>query len=152
MTTEHRPWTGYLLAAIGVAVLLAQVALYFFSLFSRVEYTLYRPVSYIGIMIGFVGFYMINSKEAVGGATFLRDTVVAIISVVRTGKRAGDAVAVEVTPVTAGKPDPSATQTVTVPNPAAVADAAKTAQILEAEAAERREKHALAPPIAPEEG
>jgi hypothetical protein len=149
---SHRPWTGYLLAAIGVVVLLAQVALYFYSLFSHVEYALYRPVSYIGIMIGFVGFYMINSKEAVGGATFLRDTVVAIISVVRTGKRAGDAVAVEVTPVTAGHPVPSATQTVTVPNPAAAADPAAADAILTAAAEARRQKHELAPPIAPEEG
>jgi hypothetical protein len=151
MTIEHRPWTGYLLASIGVIVLLCQIVLYFFGLLHHVDYFIYRPVSYLGIMLGFVGFYMINSKEAVGGATFLRDTVVAIISVVRTGKRAGDSVAVEVTPVTAGKPDPSATQTVTIPNPAAVADASSAA-ILEAEAAARREKHALAPPIAPEEG
>lgn len=146
----HRPWTGYLLAAIGVIVLLCQIVLYFFGLLHHVDYFIYRPVSYLGIMLGFVGFYMINSKEAVGGATFLRDTVVAIISVVRTGKRAGDSVAVEVTPVSAGVPDPSAKTTVTVPNPASVADPSADA-VLAAEAAARAQKHELSSPVPPAE-
>lgn len=147
----HRPWTGYLLAAIGVIVLICQISAYFYGLFHHVDYFVYRPVSYLGIMLGFVGFYMINSKEAVGGATFLRDTVVAIISVVRTGKRAGDSVAVEVTPVTAGVPDPAAKTTVTIPNPAGVADPVSTDAVLAAEAAARAQKHELSSPVAPAE-
>jgi len=96
---------------------------------------------------------MINSKEAIGGATFLRDTVVALISVVRTGKRSGDSVAVEVTPVTGGVPQPEQKTTVTVPNPPGAADAAADA-VLAAEAAARAQKHELSPPVPPsgEEG
>jgi hypothetical protein len=150
--SHHRPWTGYLLASIGVFVLLFQVGLYFYDVLVGVDYQLYRPVAYIAVMFGFVGFYMIQPKGALEGAGFLRDTVVAFISVVRTGKRAGDSVAVEVTPVSGGVPDPSAKTTVTLPNPAAVADPASAA-ILAAEAAARREKHELAPPVPPgEEG
>jgi hypothetical protein len=147
---SHRPWTGYLLAAIGVGILLFQVGLYFFGALTHVEYQVYRPVSYIGTMVGFVGFYMINSKGALEGAAFIRDSVVAFISVVRTGKRSGDAIAVEVTPVSGGVPDTAAKTTVTLPNPAAAADPA-TEAILAAEAEARRQKHDLAPPVPPAE-
>lgn len=147
----HRPWTGYLLAAIGVAVLVFQIGLYFYGALTHVDYQVYRPVSYLGMVLGFVGFYMIQPKGALEGASFLRDTAVAIISVVRTGKRAGDAVAVEVTPVHEGVPAPTEKTTITVPNPAAVADPA-TAALLETEAAARREKHTLSPPIIGEGG
>lgn len=148
----HRPYTGYALAAVGVGVLLFQIGLYFYGALTHIDYQVYRPVSYIAMMLGFVGFYMIQPKGALEGAGFIRDTVVAFIEVVRTGKRAGDAIAVQVTPVTAGVPDPSAKTTITIPNPAAVADPAAAA-ILEAEAAARRQKHELAPPVAPgEEG
>lgn len=99
--STHRPWTGYLLAAIGVAVLLFQIGLYFYGVITGVEFLLYRPVSYLAMVIGFVGFFMINPKQAEGGTDILTRTVVAIISVVRTGKRADD-VKVEVTPVKEG--------------------------------------------------
>lgn len=107
--STHRPWTGYLLAATGVAVLLFQIGLYFYGVITGVEFLLYRPVSYLAMVIGFVGFYMINPKQAEGGTDILTRTVVAIISVVRTGKRVDD-VKVEVTPVNPGA-------VVTVPQP-----------------------------------
>lgn len=143
---SHRPWTGYLLASIGVAILLFQVGLYFFGALTHVEYQVYRPVSYIGTLLGFVGFYMINSKGALEGAMFIRESVVAFISVIRTGKRSGDAIAVEVTPVTGGVPDPASKTTITLPNPASVADPAAEA-ILAAEAEARKQKHELSPPV-----
>jgi hypothetical protein len=148
---KHRPWSGYVLAAIGVIILLSEIALHYYGYFHGKTYELDRPVLYVGLVIGFVGFYMINPKGAEGGTDILTRTVVALISVVRTGKRAGDGVSVEVTPVTGGVPDPSATQTVTIPNPPAAADAS-TAAILASESAARLEKHTLSPPIIGEGG
>jgi hypothetical protein len=140
----HRPWTGYLLAAIGVSVLLAEIGLHFYGYFTGVDYKLNPPVLYVAMVIGFVGFYMINPKGAEGGTDILTRSVVAIISVVRT-------VNVQVTPVDRGVPNPAAATTVTVPNPADVADPAAAA-ILADEAVARRAKHAASPPVAEGEG
>lgn len=107
--SHHPPWTGYLLAAIGVGVLLFEIGLHFYGYFTGVAYQLNQPVLYVGMVIGFVGFYMINPKSAEGGTDILTRTAVALISVVRTGNRAGD-VKVEVTPVAKGA-------VVTVPQP-----------------------------------
>jgi hypothetical protein len=93
---KHRPWTGYLLAGIGVAVLLSEVSLHYYGYFHHTEYTLNHPVLYVGLVIGFVGFYMINPKGAESGTNILSRTVIGLIEVVRTGKRAED-VKVEVT-------------------------------------------------------
>lgn len=113
---KHRPWIGYLLAALGVAVLLFSLALHFYSYFGGAKYELNYPVIYVGMLIGFVGFYMINPKGAEGGTNILTRTVVAIISVVRSGKSAASATTtVEVTPVHDGVADKSATTTVVVP-------------------------------------
>jgi len=93
---KHRPWTGYLLATIGVVILLSEIALHYYGYFHHTEYALNRPVLYVGLVIGFVGFYMINPKSAESGTDILSRTVIGIISVVRTGKRAED-MKVEVT-------------------------------------------------------
>lgn len=93
---KHRPWTGYLLASIGVGVLLLEIALHFYGYFTGVAYALNQSVLYVAMIIGFVGFYMINPKSAESGTDILSRTVIGIISVVRTGKRAED-VKVEVT-------------------------------------------------------
>jgi hypothetical protein len=110
-TPKRRPFTGYLLAATGVGVLLSEVALHYYGYFHKAAYELDRPVLYVGLVIGFVGFYMINPKGAESGTDILSRTVIGIISVVRTGKRAED-VKVEVTqetkvPVTVTPPTQS---------------------------------------------
>lgn len=143
---KHRPWGGYLLAAIGVLVMLFEVSLHYYGYLHHTDYELNHPVLYVAVLMGFVGFYMINPKSAEGGADIITKSVVAIISVVRSGKRAGDSVAVQVTPVTDGKPDTASTAEIAIPNPPSAADDPSTAAILAAEAAARREKHELAPP------
>jgi hypothetical protein len=111
---KHRPWTGYLLAAIGVLVLLFEVGLHFYGYFHHTEYELNHPVLYVAMVIGFVGFYMINPKGAEGGTDILTRTVVAVISVIRSGKAT---TAIQVTPVEQGKPVPEKTTTMEIPVP-----------------------------------
>lgn len=107
---KHRPWTGYLLAAIGVVVLLAEVGMHFYGYFHGIDYELNHPVLYVAMIIGFVGFYMINPKGAEGGSNILTRDITEIISVIRTGRRSTDSFAVvipptEVPPVTPTKMD-----------------------------------------------
>lgn len=111
--SKHRPWLGYLLAALGVVGLLAEIGLHSWTVIRHVLgipgdiYELNRGVLVVSAVIGFVGFYMINPAGAEGGAGILTRTAVALISVVRGGK--GN-VSIEVTPV-----DKNAV--VTVPQP-----------------------------------
>ena len=97
--SKRKPWTGYLLATIGVLVLLFEISLHFYGYFKGTEYELNHPVLYVAMIIGFVGFYMINPARAEGGTNILSRTVIGVISVIRTGKRAED-VKVEVTQTT----------------------------------------------------
>lgn len=94
--SKQKPWPGYLLASIGVAVLLFEVSLHFYGYFQGTDYQLNHPVLYVAMVIGFVGFYMINPKGAEGGTDILSRTIIGVISVIRTGKRA-DELRVEVT-------------------------------------------------------
>lgn len=108
--SKRKPWPGYLLAAIGVGVLLFEIGLHFYGYFKGTDYELNHPVLYVAMIIGFVGFYMINPNAAEGGTNILSRTVIGVISVIRTGKRAED-VKVEVTqtaetPVVAIPPKP----------------------------------------------
>lgn len=108
--SKRKPWAGYVLAAVGLGVLLFSIGLYFYGQLTGTEYHLSHPVLYVGMLIGFVGFYMINPTGAEAGTNILSRTVIGIISVVRTGKRAED-VKVEVTqtaetPIVATPPKP----------------------------------------------
>lgn len=97
--SQHRPWVGYLLAAIGVMGLLAEGGLHFLSFFLERQYELNHGVLLISMIIGFVGFYIIDPVRAKDGTGILRETAVAVIGVVRSGRRATDADVVVVAPV-----------------------------------------------------
>lgn len=99
MSRQHRPWVGYLLAAIGVLGLMAEVGLRFFSFFAGREHHLNHEVLIISSVIGFVGFYIVDPKRAEGGTGILRETAVAVIGVIRSGRRSSDSAVVVATPV-----------------------------------------------------
>lgn len=90
MSAAHRPWVGYLLATIGLLGLLAEGGLHFFSFFVERDYELNHGVLVISMVIGFVGFYIIDPMKAEGGTGILTKTAVAVIGVVRSGRRATD--------------------------------------------------------------
>lgn len=105
MGHKHRPWIGYLLAAIGVLGLLAEVGLRFLSFFTAGgDYELNSGVLLVSVIIGFVGFYIINPKGAEGGTSIITRTAVAVIGVIRGGRRATDPPVVVTTEVEGAEP------------------------------------------------
>lgn len=76
---------GSVLAVLGLAVLLVELVRY---------WTLNHPIHAwpvcIGCVIGFVGFFIVNPKEAKDGAQVVVDSTVRVIGVVRGGRRATD--------------------------------------------------------------
>lgn len=105
MTTHERQWGGIFLAAVGVISLLLEIALHIWTAVRHVlgipgdVYELNHAVLIIGIIVGFVGFYILKPKEAEGGADIITRSVVSIVGVIRTGRRTGDVIPV-VAPVT----------------------------------------------------
>lgn len=96
MKDHNRSKTGIALAATGVFVLLFEIGLHFYGYFHGTDYELNHPVLYVAIMIGFVGFYMLDPKKAEDGSGIISRTVIGVISVIRTGKT-GQTVEVQVT-------------------------------------------------------
>lgn len=76
---------GSVLAVLGLSVLLVELVRY---------WTLNHPIHAwpvcIGCVIGFVGFFIVNPKEAKDGAQVVVDSTVRVIGVVRGGRRATD--------------------------------------------------------------
>lgn len=97
MKLKHQhPVVGYILATVGVLFILVEAGLHTYGYFSNNKYEIDRWVLLIGAVIGFVGFWMINSTSTTNGLQVLSGAVIGIIRVVRTGKRDSDvAVVVE---------------------------------------------------------
>lgn len=88
MTIERRSLAGKVMAGIGVAVLLSEVVLHIMSWYLRRDYELNHVVLVIGVLIGFAGFWTIDSKKTKDGVDTVRDLVP------RFGNRSTDAIAV----------------------------------------------------------
>lgn len=83
-----RGWRAYsaaLFILIGLAVFLAELGRH---------YARGIPIEgvpiFVGAVIAFVGFYMLDPRSSLSGGTFLVNSVVTIISTIRTGRRATD--------------------------------------------------------------
>jgi hypothetical protein len=92
----HRPWAGYFLAALGVLGVLFEIGLHVYGYFSGTPYELNHAVLIMLVMVGFVGFYLVNPKGAEGGADILTRSAVAVVVAIRSGRRATDQFAVVV--------------------------------------------------------
>lgn len=97
VTTHHlKPqalWTARILAVVGVAIILTEVARNWFW-----DHRIEAWVIAIGSAFGFVGFYLLSPASALVAFGFLRDSTVQIITVVRSGRRASDPIVTQVTP------------------------------------------------------
>lgn len=104
------------LATIGVLMLGGAAVIQLIGAVRGHTYEIPRTVFYVAAVIGFVGFYGLDPKRAKDGGSFIVDSAVRIIGVVRNGRRSSD-VAVVAVPVVrpgdepeppAGSPPPSA--------------------------------------------
>jgi hypothetical protein len=92
MTTKARTHVGVLLAGVGILIMLAHLGLH---VWQPVRYPLEAGVVAIAFIIGFVGAYLLDPKEAEDGGGFLVNSAVSIIGVVRSGRRATDPIVVQ---------------------------------------------------------
>lgn len=105
--SEHRPWGSFLLASIGVAVLLLEVALHVAGYFSGHTYELDHATLFVGVVLGFVGFYGMDPRRARDGGDFLVTAVVRIAGVIPFVRKSGAIPSASVTITPAPTPPPS---------------------------------------------
>jgi hypothetical protein len=92
---SQHPKAGYTLATLGVLVVVAEIALHIYGYFSKNPYELNHAVLLFGVILGFVGFYIIDPRKAEDGGGFLVRSGVDIIKALpRFGRRSTDAVAI----------------------------------------------------------
>lgn len=84
---RRRAFVG--LAALGILVLLVELVRYWLTGHSIHGW----PVA-IGCIVGFVGFYGLDPKEARDGGAFIVSSAVSIIGTIRSGRRSTDVRAV----------------------------------------------------------
>lgn len=112
MTARAHSITGIIMAIIGVLILLVEIGLHIWAVFTHQEYDLNHWVLIVGMVFGFVGFYIQDPKKTSEGATVLVQNGVEILKnlPLRLGRRSTDAVVVP-------DPDPTTTVVVTTPPP-----------------------------------
>jgi hypothetical protein len=96
-STRSVPWVGWLLATIGVVIILGEVVRNWLW-----NHPIEGWVIAIGAGCGFFGFYRVDSKRAKDAFGFAVDSGVKIIGIMRSGRRSTDVVI----PVTAVAPAP----------------------------------------------
>lgn len=97
MTERKQNWPAAILAAIGVAVVLFEIFLYGYTAVRNVlgvpgtVWELHHPVLWVGVGLGFVGFFWLDPNKAERGADVVTRSVIALGSFWRrTGARTGD--------------------------------------------------------------
>lgn len=92
--SERRRNVGaIILASLGVTLLVTSAVIEIVGEITNRDFEIPHTVLYIGMLLGFAGFYRIDPKQATGGGQFVVDTFVRVATVLR-GRRASDAVAV----------------------------------------------------------
>lgn len=100
--SEKRSRGFMALAGIGVGILLATVTIQLVGAVRGENYEISHSIFYVAMVLGFVGFYGLDPKRAKDGGQFIADNALRFVSILRTGRRSTDAVAV----VTEPKPPP----------------------------------------------
>lgn len=93
---------AHVVAAIGAGIILTELFRYWLS-----GHPMEGSVIGIGFVFGFVGAYMSDRERALEGGEFLVNSFTRVVAVVRSGRRATDAVVVKElrTPETPEKPE-----------------------------------------------
>lgn len=99
--TTHRNYAAWLLDLLGVAIIMGEVFRNWFW-----GHQMEWWVVLVGATFGFVGFYLTNPPGAITAGTFIVDSGVKIIGVVRSGRRASDPVVPQVVAPPMVKPEP----------------------------------------------
>ncbi len=83
---EKRPRSAFALIAFAVLIEMVELGRYWLM-----DHPLHWPPQVIAAVIGFIGFYIRDPKQAKEGTTFIIDGMGAVVGIVfRTGRRAGD--------------------------------------------------------------
>jgi len=90
MTSSERRWGGRVLIAFGVIVLLAVVVLYFWGIITGRHVDVPPIVIAIGMIFGFVGFFMEDPNASKDGGNFLVTTAERLARVIPLGRRKTD--------------------------------------------------------------
>lgn len=91
--TSLRPYLALLLIIIGLGVFLVELGRYWLA-----DKSISGAVIGIGALQAFVGFFLLDSRDALVAGKFVVDSFTQVIGTVRTGRRSTDR-AVVVTPV-----------------------------------------------------
>lgn len=83
--TSLRPYLALLLIVIGLAVFLIELGRYWLA-----DRAISGVVISIGALMAFVGFFMLDSADALVGARFVVDSFTQIVGTVRSGRRSTD--------------------------------------------------------------
>jgi hypothetical protein len=111
MTSGGRTWAGRFFIAVGVIVLLIVVAVCLWGSITSRHIDVPLPVIAIGMIFGFVGFFMENPRDAKDGGQFIVDNVVKLAGAVRLGRRKTDPVGIPVQPAPVAPPPPEPSPT-----------------------------------------
>lgn len=80
------------LAIVGVLFLIASVTIEIAGALNEKHYEVPHSAIYVGMILGFIGFYGLNPDRALKGGDFIVSSATRIITAVRTGRRSTDVV------------------------------------------------------------
>jgi uncharacterized membrane protein len=87
---RSRNIAGATMATIGVLVILVEVGLHIYAAITHVRYEMDHTALLSGAVVGFVGFYLVDSKSATATANIVVGSGAQIIRAVRGGRRSTD--------------------------------------------------------------
>lgn len=90
MSARSRKVAFVTLAVIGMLVLAAGAGVEAYAAITNRTVELPHSVYLVGMLFGFVGFFALEPQRAKEGGTFIVDSVVRVVSVVRPGRRSSD--------------------------------------------------------------
>jgi hypothetical protein len=91
MHPRSRTIAGGIMATIGVLVILIEIGLHVFSAITHTHYEMDHVALLSGAILGFIGFYLVDSRGATGAATVVVGSAGQLIRAVRGGRRSTDA-------------------------------------------------------------
>lgn len=94
MRIRSRTITGGVVAALGLLLAFVEFGLYFRAHYLGLEYRISPYVLLAATVLAFVGGFIVDSRKAEDAGTFLADTGLKFITLIRTGRRTSDVVAV----------------------------------------------------------
>jgi len=88
-----RPYAAVVLILFGITVIVVELVKYWTQ-----GHSIHPTPVLIGCGFAFVGFFLLDPKESLTGGQFLVNSTVALVGVIRSGRRATDSTVVVVPP------------------------------------------------------